>query len=253
MKLNRKTVTATIILVMMFSMVSGFGSINFAKADFESGDYSLIAPSLQIVSPKAHVYHNNSIDVEIVATALLSNAEIVNIYYSLEPNNPLAYQHTNFTKSSELVTFGDNKTGFVYFGRAVLEGLSEGNYTFRAIVDRGKWGQGGSTVDFRVDKDYEPATLLSPVNQTSYSSDVPLVLTTNEKYNYVYYCLNDGKPIFVNKENSILRGLPEGPNKLLILVKFSDIHADFVVDFNVTSTQTDSFNIGTKKVFLSVE
>jgi hypothetical protein len=87
---------------------------------------------------------------------------------------------------------------------------------------------------------YEPAILKSPTNQTYYSPNVPLLFSTNEDYIYAYYSLNDGKPIFVNKVESFLNGLPEGSNNLIFYVKFKDIYSDFRVSFNINSTQTDN-------------
>jgi hypothetical protein len=194
---------------------------------------------LGIVSPKANVYHNGTIDVEIVERRLTNESEIAGIFYTLDPDNPLTFKRTNLTKSS-LMTFPDNTTGYLYVGRAVLENLPEGNYTLKRHVDVGGGGY-GSRVNFRVDKDYEPTTLLSPLNQTYYSSDVPLVFTTNERRVYAYYCLNDEwrNLNIVNDTDTLIKGLPEGPNKLYFFVKFQDIYSDFEINFNVNSTQTD--------------
>jgi hypothetical protein len=222
------------ILFLSFISVSGSGSAN---------DINDIFPRFEIITPKATVYHNSTVDVLAVVTKLTDELYpmIDGIRYTLNVSNIFSYKFTNFTYNG-VVNLPNNKTGHEYVGRATLEGLKEGNYTLNVSYGNGDNTVGswcGSSVNFRVVYgDYEPAALLSPINQTYYSSDVPIVFSTNEDYVYAYYCLNGGKPVFV-EPNNILTDLQEGSNNLVIFIKFRDIHSDFKVNFTVDSTQTN--------------
>jgi hypothetical protein len=237
MVIKRKSIALIIvasILFLAFISVSSLGSANDEK------DYY---PRFEIISPKATVYHNNTVDILAVVTKLTDESYpmVEGIRYTLNVSNIFSYKFTNFTFNG-VVNLPNNKTGHEYVGRATLEGLKEGNYTLNVSYGNGDNTVGswcGSSVNFRVVYgDYEPAALLSPINQTYYSSDVPLVFSTNEDYIYAYYCLNGGKPVFV-EPNSILTDLQEGSNNLVIFIKFRDIHSDFKVNFTVDSAQTN--------------
>jgi hypothetical protein len=222
------------ILFLSFISVSGSGSAN---------DINDIFPRFEIISPKATVYHNSTVDVLAVVTKLTDEAYpmIDGIRYTLNGSNIFSYKLANFTYNG-VVNLPNNKTGHEYVGRATLEGLKEGNYTLHVSYGNGDSAVGswwGSSVNFRVVYgDYEPAALLSPINQTYYSSDVSIVFSTKEDYIYAYYCLNGGKPVFV-RPNSMLTDLQEGSNNLAVFIKFRDIHSDFKVDFTVDSAQTN--------------
>src|SRR5665647_1511146 len=226
-------IVASILFLSVIS-VSGSGSAN---------NINDIYPRFEIISPKATVYHNSTVDVLAVVTKLTDEAYpmIDGIRYTLNVSNIFSYKFTNFTYNG-VVNLPNNKTGHEYVGRATLEALKEGNYTLHVSYGNGNNTVGswwGSSVNFRVVYgDYEPAVLLSPINQTYYSSDVPIVFSTNEDYIYAYYCLNGGKPVFV-KPNSILTDLQEGSNNLVVFIKFRDIHSDFKVNFTVDSAQTN--------------
>ena len=235
MKKQLFALVIALLLLLSIIAVSGLSSI---KA--ETG-----YPSMNIISPRSTVYHNSSLDVLVVVHKLVDEPYplITKIRFTLNVSDIFTYEYANFTYNG-LVDLPNNKTAYEYIGKATLQGLKEGNYSLRVMYGQGNSTIGswaGSTVSFRVMYgDYEPAVLVSPTNQTYYRPNVPLVFSAYEDYVYAYYCLNDGKPIFVNKTDSILNGLPEGSNNLLFFIKFKDIYSDFRVSFNINSTQTES-------------
>jgi hypothetical protein len=238
-------IVASTLFIAFFS-VSGLGSVN------DENDHY---PRFEIISPRATVYHNSTVDILAVVTKLTDESYpmIDGIRYSLNGSNIFSYKLANFTYNG-VVNLPNNKTGHEYVGRATLEGLKEGNYTLHVSYGNGDSAIGswwGASVNFRlVYGDYEPAVLFSPINQTYYSSDVPIVFSTNEDYIYAYYCLNGGKPVFA-RPNSVLTDLQEGSNNLVVFIKFRDIHSDFKVNFTVDSAQTTKpFNIGIELTIL---
>jgi hypothetical protein len=247
------------VLAIPISLLLLFTSIlvpisSFAKADDALTNY----PQFYIISPKSTVYHNSTVEVSAVVTKLSDQQYplITSILYTLNESDIFSYKHANFTFNG-LVNLPNNKTGYQYTGNAILEGLKEGNYTLWVNYGYGNTTSGGfsgSSVKFRVVYgDYEPAVLLSPANQTYHSSDVPLSISVNEDYVYAYYCLNGGKPIFINKTSSTLNGLQIGSNNLLVFVKFRDIYSDFKVNFTVDSNKADnSSNISNELIILAV-
>jgi hypothetical protein len=235
--MKKQTFAIVVALIFLLTIIT-FCGLSSTKAE---ADYT----AMHISSPMSTVYHNSTVDIFVVVHKLVDQPYplITRIRYSLNASDIFTYEFANFTYNG-LVDLPNNKTAHEYIGKATLESLEEGNYSLRIMYGQGNntigsWA--GSSVSFRVMYgDYEPAVLVSPTNQTYYSPNVPLVFSTNEDYVYAYYCINDGKPIFVNKKDSILNGLPEGSNNLLFFVKFKDINSDFRVSFNINSTQTDS-------------
>lgn len=198
----------------------------------------MIAPSVEIRSPISSytkVYSNTTIEIEIVVANFKDAPEIQKIYYSLDGHTLTL---ANMTKEDKLVTFADNKTGYIYYGRAVLENLPEGNYTLIVHVMDANSKTIGSTVNFTIDLDYKPPTFLSPQNQTHYSSQVPLTFCVYEEIVYAYYSLNGGAPVYVTG-NTTLTGLSDGPNQLNFLVKFQVTIYGFVSSFNFSKDQSN--------------
>lgn len=242
----------SISLLLLLTVTTAF-SASPTKAD-DTQTY----PRLNIVSPKSAVYHNSTIDIQVVVTKLTDQQypTITGIRYSLNASDIFSYKYANFTYNG-LVYLPNNKTGYQYIGNATLTDLKEGNYSLNIMYGQGNdtigsWA--GSSVNFRiVYDDYTPAILLSPKNQTYSNSDVSLMLSTNENYVYAYYCLNGGKPVFINQTNSSIQGITEGSNNLQVFVKFRDIYSDFNVDFTVDPTLTDnSQTLSSDFIFLAV-
>jgi hypothetical protein len=238
-------IVASTLCLSLFS-VSGLGAVN---------DENSYYPRFEIISPRATVYHNSTVDILAVVTKLTDESYpmVEGIRYSLNGSDIFSYILANFTYNG-VVNLPNNRTGHEYVGRATLEGLKEGNYTLHVSYGNGDSAVGswwGASVNFRVVYgDYEPAVLFSPINQTYCSSDVPIVFSTNEDYIYAYYCLNGGKPVFVGP-NSMLTDLQEGSNNLAVFIKFRDIHSDFKVNFTIDSAQTNrSLNIGIELIIL---
>ena len=235
------------ILFLTFISVSGLGCANG-----ENNYY----PRFEIISPKATIYHNSTVEIFAVVTKLTDEAYpmIDGIRYTLNDSNIFSYEFTNFTYNG-LVNLPNNKTGHEYVGRATLEGLKEGNYTLNLSYGHGNNTIGswwGSSVNFRVVYgDYEPSALLSPINQTYYSSEVPIDFSTNEDYVYAYYSLNGGKPVFI-KPNTMMTNLQEGSNNLLVFIKFRDIHSDFKINFTVDSNPENLQNTCSEFILIGV-
>jgi hypothetical protein len=235
---SHSTVIATFVLIVL-SLVSAYSLVP-VKAD-----NNIDSSGVVILSPKSAVYHNSTIDLNVVVYKPTDQKYplITTIIYSLNNSGLSAsYSHANFAYNG--ITNIANRTVHQYTGNATLEGLKEGNYTLHVMYGNGNITFGsfsGSSVNFRVKYgNYEPATLLSPTNQTYHSSNVPLSISINEDYVYAYYCLNGGKPVFINKTSSTLSGLPLGSNNLLVFVKFRDIYSDFRINFTVDSTKIDN-------------
>ena len=194
--MSKKAVTVTISLVLIVSMLLSMGVINLARANF-----ALIAPSIEIRSPRDYytkVYQNTTIDVEIAVSVLKDAPAIQKIVYSLDGDTNLKVP--DITKDNQLVSFGPDRTGYIYYGRAVLENLPEGNHTLVAHYMDVTSRVMSARVDFRIDLDYEPprVLLLSPQNQTYSSSHIPLIFTVNGKeIRNAYYILdlNGREPI----------------------------------------------------------
>lgn len=246
--MKQQVLTIFIALLLMLTVISA-PILILVKAD------SVPYYPLNIISPKPAVYHSSNVDIFVVVTQLTDEPYpfITGIRYTINESNIFNYKYANLTNNG-LVNLPNNKTAYQYTGNATIEGLKEGNYTLRVMYTHGNITEGGgsgSSVNFRVVYgDYEPATLLSPTNQTYHSSDVPLSISVKEDYVYAYYCLNGGEPVFINKTNNMLNGIPLGSNNLLVFVKFRDIYSDFKVNFTVD--YSSSKNISNELIIFGV-
>ncbi len=221
------------IILAVTALAMAISSISSASAQS-----AMIAPSVEIRSPISSytkIYSNTTIEIEIVVTNYKDAPEIQKIYYSLDGRTLTI---ANMTKGDELDTFADNKTGYVCYGRGVLENLPEGNYTLLVHVMDANGKTIGNRVNFTIDLDYKPPTLLSPQNQTDYSSQVPLTFCVYEGIVYAYYSLNGGAPVYVTG-NTTLTGLSDGINQLNFLAKFPVTTYGFESLFNFTENQSN--------------
>lgn len=234
--MRKKVIVSTIILVLTISMLT---SMTVGRAQ-----YVLIAPNLEIRSPLANfneIYTNTTIDVEVAVTRLKDGPEIKNLYYSIDGHTLNALE---LVKDPELVAFGPDKTGYIYFGRTILENLPEGNYTLIAHANDENGRTFSDSVVFRVDLDYEAPRVifLSPLNQTYDSSQIPLIFAANgQDINNAYYMLdwNGGDQVQITG-NTTLRGLSDGSHVIYLSVDTEKGHDVRVTSFNVSSTQTDN-------------
>jgi hypothetical protein len=237
----KRYLSLPIALLLLLTIIS-IPSAVLVKADNVSIDTTLMT----ILSPQPTVYHNSSIAVRVLVHKPIDQKYplITQIRYTLNESNAFSYKDANFTYNG-IVNLTNNKIAHQYTGNAILEDLKEGNYTLSIQYGTGNSTIGsfsGSSVKFRVlYGSYEPAELLSPTNQTYHSSDIPLTLSINEPYVYAYYCLNGGKPIFINNTSSIISGVPVGCNSLVVFIKYSDIQSVFPVILSVDSTQNNGF------------
>jgi hypothetical protein len=234
--MRKKVIVSTIILVLTISMLSSIA--------VDRAQYALIAPTLEIWSPHAYfteIYTNTTIDVEIAVTRLKDGPEIKNLYYSVDG---YTLNTLELVKDPKLFAFGPDKTGYIYYGRTILENLPEGNYTLIAHAMDENGRTFSDSIDFRIDLDYEPprVVLLSPLNQTYADSQIPLIFAANGQIiKNAYYLLEwNGRERIQITGNTTLRGLSDGSHVIYLSVDTEKGHSVSIMTFNVNSTQTDN-------------
>jgi hypothetical protein len=212
------------------------------------GDFMLTAPAVYIRSPhhaSLEVYKNTTITIDIAVTRFVDGPDIEKLVYSLDGHT---LKFLDIIRDNQVVDFGPTKTGYIYYGMAVLS-LAEGDYTLVAHAVYVDGRTFSNSVDFRIDLDYVPptVTLLSPLNQTYNRSEIPLVFTVDGlNFKKAHYVLdsktNDSVSI---TGNTTLNGLSTGSHHIRLLVDAEVGHITYNTVFTINQTQpNDTFAFG---------
>jgi hypothetical protein len=205
-------------------------------------DSMLTAPAVYIRSPhhaSLEVYRNSTITIDIAVTRFIDGPDIEKIVYSLDGHT---LNSLDIIKNNQVVDFGPTKTGYIYYGRAVLT-LANGNYTLIAHAMDKNGKTFSNSVDFRVNLDYVPPTvnLISPLNQTYNCSDIPLNFSVEGlNFKKAHYTLDSKTNESVTiTGNTTLNGLSNGSHQIRLFVDADVGHVTDNAVFSINQTQTD--------------
>jgi hypothetical protein len=230
--MKRAAVVLTLILALLMSAVAGIRVIKVAKANFAP----FSAPDIIIIPPREEIYQNTTIILKIYVYVLKYSPEITSITYSLDGEPPVNV--SDLTKSG-LNCFGPDKTGYTFYGEVVLENLAEGNHILKASSIDAAGKEMSTSKKFTIDLDYEKpkVILLSPRNQTYFTSRIPLIFTVNGKIENGYYFLDrKGLEQVSLVGNTTLTGLSDGSYEILIHVDTDRGSAVDITSFTINST-----------------
>jgi hypothetical protein len=240
--MRRAVLALTAVAVIMFLMAP-LAQMVVVTAN----PYSFIKPHISVDSPdvaKAEIYQTTSIPIEVSAYPG-PNINLVDLFYSLDggPNIKLS-----------IITY---ETSAGYFGRGTLENLTNGYHTLRAhaydaqgkiITYQGNILSGSTT--FLVNTTLRlPTILLSPLNITYYSNEMPLTYSIDNSSYHVYYRLDNSTDKRIDS-NLTLSALSEGQHTIEMRAYGNDVNigiytkqtANFTIDTkNPTPTQTQTF------------
>jgi hypothetical protein len=241
---------AAFISVLLFSAVAGVTLVNLAMANFVA-----IAPDIEIYRPLPYyieIYQNTTIMLQINVNVLKDSPEIIRISYSLDGN--LNVTLTDLTKSDQLFAFGPDKTGYIFYGKAVLENLAEGNHTLKAYSLDAVGKEMSASTEFTIDTNYEypkvTLILLSPQNQTYSTKEIPLIFAVNGQIRNAYYILDyKARDKVALSGNTTLTGLSNGSHNLHISVDTDRGHAAYITIFTINAAQASNFFFLTNPIF----
>jgi hypothetical protein len=167
--MNRRNVVFAGVFALL--LVVGIQFVDVAMANFFPGD------ALIIYSPISRkVYTNTSVQLNIVADVANPTPEVVSITYRLD-NNP----NITLTCLKKTLRSPGHIDGSEFYVELLLENLAEGSHTLRAYSQDAADGQMSASVEFFVDRHYtSPLSVLSPVNTTYTTSEVPLTFVCRE-------------------------------------------------------------------------
>ena len=210
------------------------------------------APAIQIISPSPsflRIYQNTTLPLSIEVRLLNNSPEITSISYSLDDKSNITL--TNFSKSEE-VFFGTNIQGYALVANSTLTNLSEGNHTLNAYAFYTN-GEVMSTQEiFKIDSSYSLPiiTVLSPLNQTYSSNEIPLTYTVNGEIMWAGYAL-DRLGLNHSNVNVTLTQLSEGSHKILISLTTTDYaYASQTIYFNVDTSQTSGITLNQTSIIV---
>jgi len=224
---------ATILaLFLVMGQIVQFG--NFAIANW------IPAPAIEIKSPLPNfetVYQNGTIELKIEVRVLMNAPEIISISYSLDGNDNSTL--TNLTRSNE--THFSPGIGRAYSTELTLN-LSNGKHTLRAYSLDSEGRAMSTAVTFTVDTTfrYPTITIISPLNQSYSTNEIPLTYTIDAKVLWSYYTLDyfDDKTF---SDNITLTELSDGPHKIKVSALTEwDHYVNQTIYFNVDTSQTDN-------------
>lgn len=168
----------------------------------------------------------------------MNASEINSISYSLDGNDNSTL--TNFKKSNEM-HFSPGK-GFAYLTELTLVNLANGNHTLRAYSLDAEGRAMSTAVTFTVDTTfrYPTISIISPLNQSYSTNEIPLTYTIDATVQWSYYTLDyfDDKTF---SGNITLTGLPDGPQKIKVSALTEwDYYVHQTTYFNIDTSQTDN-------------
>jgi len=221
----RCTVLATAILAIFFLIIPLAPRVG-TEAQYPSG------PTITIEYPKTYreeIYQTSNVPVKVdVATYELVTGKkaVVNMYYSLDGGHIV------------LLSFSRIKDSTSYSGTGTLDNLTDGYHTLNVFSTDTQGEVLSDSQQFLVNTTFRyPTILLSPMNTTYYSKDIPLTYTIDSP-KYVFYQLDDSQDWWKEplEGNTTLLGLSEGQHT--IKIRASD-------ENGVYSKQTANFTIDT--------
>jgi hypothetical protein len=228
----RRAILSLTAVVVIFFLMEPLAQMAVVTAN----PYSFIKPHISIDSPnvaKAEIYQTTSIPIKVSAYPG-PNVDLVDIFCSLDggPNIKLS-----------IITY---ETSVGYFGRGTLENLTNGYHTLRAfsydaqgkvITYQGNILSGSTT--FLVNTTLRlPTILLSPLNITYYSNELPLTCSIDNSSYHVYYRLDNSTDKRIDS-NLTLSALSEGQHTIEMRAYGND------VNIGIYTKQTANFTIDT--------
>jgi hypothetical protein len=172
-----------------------------------------IYPSMYIATPKPYqetIYQNSSSLIQVYAyTDKLSELQCVDIFYSLDdnPNKTLSLSKMESIQERTVDNYAYGTSYNLTFGFHTINAYS--TYTNgETLLD---------SVKFFVNvTSSNPLLLLSPINATYNSTEVPITCIIDDQLALEYSL--DGASYIPSASNSTLTGLSEGPHNLTVRV-----------------------------------
>jgi hypothetical protein len=228
----RKAVLALTAIIVIIFLMQPLAQRGVVEAQYPSG------PTIGIVYPvsyRGEIYQTTSVPIKVSVTTfewVTGKKAVVNMYYSLDggPNVSLSVNRIKDSTS--------------YNGTGTLDKLTDGYHTVKVFsIDTQGEALSASTV-FLVNSTFRyPTILLSPMNITYYSKDIPLTYTIDSSKYKVFYQLDNLHTIQLTG-NTTLSGLSEGQTTIKITASdenglYSKQSASFTIDtINPTPTPT---------------
>lgn len=203
------------------------------------------APAIEIKSPSPdflRIYQNTTLPLSIEVRLLNNSPEISSVSYSLDGKANVTL--TNLWKSEE-VYFATNLQGYALVTNSTLTNLSQGNHTLNAYAFYTNGELISTQETFRIDTAYSLPiiTVLSPLNQTYRTNEIPLTYSVNGEIQWAGYAL-DRLVLNHSNVNVTLTQLSEGSHKILISLTTTDgAYASQTIYFNVDTSQTSGFTL----------
>ena len=188
-------------------------------------------PTIGIVSPEtsqAEIYQNTSIPIEVSVYPHTTNTGFVDIFYSLDGGSNITLSIFRYETSSG------------YFGRGTLVNLTNGYHTLKAFSTDTQGNIISDSKIFLVNTTYRfPTFLLSPLNSTYNSNEVPLTYTVDEQIGAEYRLDNSGYNLL--QGNKTLTKLSEGKHIIIVKAFGADgIYSKQIAYFEINTAKTEN-------------
>ncbi len=207
---------ALIVAVLMLLVASAMfvQAVDVALANFFPGDALIIFTPISKM-----VYTNTSVQFNITANVANPTPEVVSITYMLDQK-----PNVTITDLKKTLRIPGHIDGSQFSAEMVLEDLAEGNHTISAYSKDASGKQMSASIEFVIDSTYTtPLSVMSPLNTTYSTNEVPLTFVCREDRNhdgsfaYAVYVLDGIGSNFIY-ENSTLTDLPFGDHSMTVTV-----------------------------------
>lgn len=222
----RKILFALTAILAIFFLMEPMAQMQMVKGNWQTAETYIYVQSPRLSSER--IYQNSTVDLEISVTIQKDSPDITGIYYSLDGS-------TNRTLILQ------QKSEQVYFAVGALKNLTEGNHTLMAYSLDALGRVTSTEVPFTVNTSftYPTISIISPVNQSYSTNEVPLTYSIDAQVKWAYYAL-DNSDSKAFSGNMTLTGLSAGPHQINVSALTAWGYAEQVAYFNVSATQTSN-------------
>ena len=253
--MKKTAITLTLIGALLFSAAASFIELGSANPYSYGGSAppptDAIPPIISASSPGNNSYVQNSVllnfSVRVEKSNSTTDAFLKNISYKAD------WQQDSFNVYTLVKSLSYHNEIEQFSYALQLEGLSEGNHSILINVDEEGWIYEWKTllaydfsisnsarVFFTVDTTPPNITLISPLNKTYDSANVPLYFRVNEVCSNVTYSLDSGVNVTM-LENTTLTGLSEGLHNVTAYAWNNAQNLGYSENIMFTVTQPEPF------------
>ncbi|MCW4034186.1 MAG: hypothetical protein NWF03_02350 [Candidatus Bathyarchaeota archaeon] len=208
--MKAKTAPLRMVTMFLFLVVSGLVLTDLVSANF--------SPASSLLSPRNKTYTTDSVplSLESKVPAYLwegwyysLNLTVTEVCYSLDGNANQSVEFTFSTKGE-----APNREA-IYKVDTTIEGLSDGLHNITVYLKDEDYVVSAPFEKFTVDTTGPDIEFLSPENETYYTRDIPVNITTNENVAWIIYNI-DGYKNLTTAKSIMMNNLSEGIHKVTV-------------------------------------